>query len=93
MEQQQQQAHLKESKGLQDCRVPVIHLACHCLLDVSQSNAQQGQRLMRVQPVRMEELAKSLTLTCLQQNQTTGQANITSLTNGSLIHELFPAYA
>ena len=65
--------HLKESKCLQDRPVPVIHFASHCLLDVRQSNAQQGKRLMRIQPVRVEELTKSLTLTCLQ-HQTTGSA-------------------
>lgn len=31
---------------------------------------------MRVQPVRMEELAKSLSLTCLQQNETIGRPNV-----------------
>ena len=92
VQQQQQAAYLKESKGLQDCPVPVIHLACHGLLDVSQSNAQQGEWLMRVQPVCMEELAQSRTLTCLQQHQTTSQPNVTSLTVGSFTRELFPTH-
>ena len=59
-------SYLQKRKGLQDCSVPVIHLASHSLVYVSQSNAQQGQRLMWVQSVGVEILPQCLRLCRLQ---------------------------
>ena len=63
---QTRSSDLQEGKTLQDCSVPVVHLASHGLLNVGQGNAQQGERLLLVQPVSVEELSQGLTLACLR---------------------------
>lgn len=62
---QRSKPDLEECKRLKDYPIPVIYFAGHCLLDVPQSNAQQGQWLMWVQPEGMEVFPQGLTLSRL----------------------------